>query len=53
MFSNFNCGTEKLSFKKIFALVWLTKAGRCNIPSKLLFNASLENKSAIGNLYCV
>ena len=53
MFSNFDCGTEKLSNKKIFALVWRTKAGRCNIPFNLLFNTSTENRSAIGSLYCV
>lgn len=53
MFSNFICGTEKLSNKKIFRLSLGTKAGRCNIPSNLLLNAFVENKSAIGNLYCV
>ena len=53
MFSNFICGTEKLSNKKIFALVWQTKAGRCNTISNCSSYTSVENRSAIDNSYCV
>ena len=55
MFSNFDCGTEKLSNKKIFRLSLATKAGRCNTNSisKFVFDASIENRSAIDHSYCV
>ncbi|MBR2208108.1 MAG: hypothetical protein IJ859_04785 [Synergistaceae bacterium] len=42
-----------MSNKNNFALVIQTKAGLCNIPSNLPINAPVENRSAIGNLYCV
>jgi len=37
MFSNFNCGTEKMSLKNKFALVWPTKAGRNTSEIFVLF----------------
>ena len=53
MFSNFICGTEKLSFKKNFRLSLATKAGRCNTISNCSSYTSIENRSAIDNSYCV
>ena len=42
-----------MSNKKIFALVWQTKAGRCNTISNCSSYTSVENRSAIDNSYCV
>ena len=56
MFSNFNCGTVKMSLKNNIALVSQTKAGR-NINVRifllLVFYTSVEIGSAIDNSYCV